>query len=90
MATAKKEFGLIGQLKHAISASGKTMYRLAKDADVTVDSLYRFMKGQRSITLEAAEKVCEVLNLELTPRQPPKKKRSPQSFGRPGEGRVRP
>jgi hypothetical protein len=67
MAKSKKETGLIGQLKEAIQASGKSLYRLGKESTVGPDRLSRFMRGERSLTLDAAEKLCDVLRLKLVP-----------------------
>lgn len=70
MAKEKREVGLIGQIKEAIGASGKSLYRLSKDSSVRPEQLYRFMAGERSLSLEAAEKVCQALDLELTAKKP--------------------
>ena len=36
--------------------------------------LSRFMRGERTLTLPTAEKICRVLNLELAERPPAKGK----------------
>ena len=74
MAKEKKETGLIGQIKEAIRDSGKTLYRIGKESSVGPDRLSRFMRGERSLSLEAAEKICEALGLRLTDEPPTRKK----------------
>jgi hypothetical protein len=55
-------------LRREIRASGRTLYRVAKDAGVGYASLHRLMKGQRSVSLAAFDKLCTCLDLELRRR----------------------
>lgn len=55
-------------LRKAIQASGITPYELAKRANVSPQSITRFLKGERSLSLEVIDKVCHVLGLELESR----------------------
>jgi len=55
------------QLKNAIRRSGRTHYRIAKDAKISPDIIDRFMSGERDIRLATAEKIAAALNLELQP-----------------------
>jgi transcriptional regulator with XRE-family HTH domain len=45
---------------------GKTQYRIAKESGVDSSTLGRFVKGERTITLEVANKICKALGLQLT------------------------
>ena len=57
-------------LKQAIVDSGISLYRIAKDAEVGYASLHRFMNSERSVSMEVFDKLCGLLELELTPRSP--------------------
>jgi hypothetical protein len=47
--------------------------QLGKESGVATPQLSRFMRGERTLTLPAAEKICRALHLHLTPDQPPGK-----------------
>ena len=49
--------GLVEQLKQAIQQSGQTLNQLSLKCGVGRDRLSRFLRGERDLTLEAAEKV---------------------------------
>lgn len=59
--------GIDETLREAIRSSGKSHYRLAKDADVTPAQLDRFVAGERDLTLATAAKVAAALGLALRP-----------------------
>ncbi|MSR60600.1 MAG: hypothetical protein EXS05_23660, partial [Planctomycetaceae bacterium] len=53
-------------LRAAIVDSGKTHYRIGKDAGVAAQIIDRFVSGKREdIRLATAAKLCEALGLEL-------------------------
>jgi plasmid maintenance system antidote protein VapI len=54
-------------LRKQIEKSGVTVYALAALADVTPQSLGRFVKGERYITLKTATKLAQALGLVLVP-----------------------
>ena len=56
-------------LRSAIEKSGLSLYRVAKDARIGYASLYRFIHGQRSLSMEALDKLCVSLGLQLQPKQ---------------------
>jgi DNA-binding phage protein len=64
------------QLRAAIEASGLTAYRLAQDTGVSVDSIQRWLNGERSMKLETFDALCVALGLKLVaaggrrPRKP--------------------
>jgi hypothetical protein len=51
------------RLKKAIADSGLTCYSIAKDAGVAPSVVYRWVKGQRSISLETADRLAGSLRL---------------------------
>jgi transcriptional regulator with XRE-family HTH domain len=57
---------LIEQLRAANRQSGLRLRRLGEASGVGADRLSRFLRGQRGLTLEAAEKICHCLRLKLT------------------------
>ena len=57
-------------LREAIRDSGLSLYRIAKDSGAGYASVYRFMSGERSVSLDVFDKICECLGLELRPRSP--------------------
>lgn len=56
-------------LKRHIEASGDTLYRIGKDSGVNYSSLYRFVAGERQLSLEVAQKLATYFNLSLTQRR---------------------
>jgi hypothetical protein len=61
----EEKLDLIAQLQMAIRQSDKSLYQLSKESGVGSDQLSRFMRGVRTLTLPAVEKICRVLRLEL-------------------------
>ena len=57
--------GVREQLKDAINASGKTIYRIGKDAGVKPDVIARFVRGERDIRAATFERIALALGLEL-------------------------
>jgi transcriptional regulator with XRE-family HTH domain len=56
---------LADELRRAIAESGLTLYRLSKESGVDPSQLSRFTRSKRDLGLMIAEKLCEVLGLEL-------------------------
>jgi transcriptional regulator with XRE-family HTH domain len=56
---------LFEQLRELIEAAGPSVYELARDAGVDRSVLSRFLAGQRTITLETADRLAAVLKLRL-------------------------
>jgi transcriptional regulator with XRE-family HTH domain len=56
---------LVEQLRAAIRASGQSLNQLSKVCGVGRDRLSRFVRGERSIGLGAADKICRTLGLAL-------------------------
>ncbi len=72
---SRKPADIQAQLRQTVLDSELTRYRLAKLSGVSQATLCLFVHGQRSITMESAAKLAEVLGLTLTPIERPKKGR---------------
>jgi DNA-binding phage protein len=55
------------QLRDAIARSGRSLNQLAQDAGVSDSQLSRFMRGERTLTMETAAALCRALGLHLAP-----------------------
>jgi plasmid maintenance system antidote protein VapI len=53
------------QLRDAIRESGKTHYRVGKDAGIKPEIVARFVRGERDITGQTFAKLAAALGLEL-------------------------
>jgi transcriptional regulator with XRE-family HTH domain len=65
--------GLKEQLRTAIKNSGRSLHQLGSTCGIGADRLSRFLNKKRSLSLEAAERICAALGLKLVPEGPPKK-----------------
>jgi plasmid maintenance system antidote protein VapI len=61
----KAPTSLSDQLRELIATAGLSVYELARDAGVDRSVLSRFLAGQRTITLETADRLAAVLKLRL-------------------------
>jgi plasmid maintenance system antidote protein VapI len=67
MAKAKYPCGdLVDQVRQAIAGSGLSLNQLAKATGVHQAQLSRFMRGERTLTLTAAARLCTYLGLHLS------------------------
>ncbi len=64
-----KRIGMDEAIKRRISADGRSLYRLALDAGISVAILQWFTRGERGITLKTADRLCRALDLELRPKE---------------------
>ena len=69
LAEKQKAERITEQIREAIGSSELSRYEIAKQSGVDQATLSRFVSGERSITLETAEKLCPVLGLELLVRR---------------------
>lgn len=69
------------QLKRAIEESGYPLAQLAEASGVDRGRLSRFVRGERDLSLAAAEKICDALGYRLVksarPKAPPPEDRKP-------------
>ena len=54
------------RIRKAIRATGKSLYRVAKDIDMDVAPLQRFMSGKSTVRLTTAEKLCKLVAASRT------------------------
>jgi len=57
------------QLREAIIDSGLSQSRLAELSGISQTQISRFIRNERTLTLESASKIAEVLELELKPKR---------------------
>jgi transcriptional regulator with XRE-family HTH domain len=57
------------QLRQAILASGKTHYRIGKDAGCKPEIVGRFARGERDVRAETFAKIAAALGMELTSKK---------------------
>ena len=62
---------LIRAIRRAIETSGLSLNQLGVVSGVDRGRLSRFMRGERDLTLNAAARLCEVLDLHVSPLQSP-------------------
>lgn len=65
---------LLKSITKAIEASGKTRYRIAKDAGVAQSQLSRLVHGKLGVSLETLEKLAKSLGYEVKLIQSGKRK----------------
>jgi transcriptional regulator with XRE-family HTH domain len=75
---AKKEErpNLVDQLREAIRESGQSLYQLGQTTGVSRDRISRFLRGERSIDVEAAAKLCEALGYHLEKDKPRRERKA--------------
>jgi len=63
---------LADQLRKAVTDSGLSVYRIAKDSGVSQAVLQRFIAGDRdNIRIDTADKLAKYFKMRLTPPQKP-------------------
>ena len=75
--------GLIAQLREAIRDSGESLQQLGKRTRIGADRLSRFVRGERGLSLEAADTLCRALGLSLSGGAAPAKPPAAARDGRP-------
>ncbi len=61
-------------LRHAITESGKTRYRLWQETGISQAQLCEFLHGRRGMSIENLETLAEALGLEIVVRPAKRKK----------------
>lgn len=74
-----KQTDLSKQLRDAIQASGQSLNQLGHAAEVDAGRLSRFMRGERSLTLEAVSRLCQALGLKFCPAEEDAGQAEPES-----------
>jgi hypothetical protein len=67
---------LSASLREAIRDSGVSPYQIARHAQLSQIVVYRFLSGERDIRLATADRLAEVLGLELCRASPGRRRRS--------------
>ena len=65
MPTKQQPLPVVHQLQNAIRASGLSLNELGRRTGVSEGQLSRFLRGDRTLTLPAAARVCLYFGLEL-------------------------
>jgi DNA transposition AAA+ family ATPase len=58
------------QIRRAIKDCGLTRYRIYKETGIDQASLSKFLSGERGLSLEALDKLGELLNLKVVMHGP--------------------
>lgn len=61
-------------LAHAIRDSGLSLRELSRQAGIHSPSLVRFLRGERGLNLETADRVAKLLGLRLVQGRPKQKR----------------
>lgn len=86
MAKRSKQLASIGdQLRHYIKNSDISVRGLAFHAHVDSGVLYRFLAGDRDMTLATADRVCKCLNLTLVQTEKPETLQNTGAIGQNAE-----
>jgi plasmid maintenance system antidote protein VapI len=67
MSKKKEIIDLGAQLRAAFAESGLSRFAWAKRAGVSYAMVFHFCAGDRTVTLDSASKLADVLGLELRP-----------------------
>ena len=62
---AKRTFADV--IRRAVEDSGRTPYAIALESGVSQPVLSRFLRSERGLNLDTAEKLCRALGLDLRP-----------------------
>jgi transcriptional regulator with XRE-family HTH domain len=67
MAKKTAQAPVAARLREAIQASGLSLNQLGQRAGIDHSRLSRFVRGERDLTLDSVDKLCQVLGLQLAP-----------------------
>jgi DNA-binding phage protein len=68
-AVGAKERPLIGALRKAIEADPRTINAIAVEAGLSAAAVWRFVQGERGLSLDSAAALADTLGLELSPKK---------------------
>jgi transcriptional regulator with XRE-family HTH domain len=66
---AHKKNDIENKLRRAIVESDLSRYEISKRSGVAASQLSYFVNGKRTLRLDSAAKVAEILKLDLTPKK---------------------
>ena len=67
--TRKARQSVVDQLRKAIEDSGESQIAIAEATGVNQGNLSKFMRGERSLSLETFAALCEYLKVDLARRR---------------------
>ena len=65
---AQRRVTLSDQMRRAVDESGMSRYAICKATGMDQANMSRFMSGETGLTLETADRIAKLLNLELVKR----------------------
>jgi plasmid maintenance system antidote protein VapI len=68
MSKRKKRPTIAETLKRAVEGSGQNLAEIGRAAGIPQPVLWRFMAGERDLTLRTADKLLDYFGLEIRPR----------------------
>ncbi|MFQ5735053.1 MAG: helix-turn-helix domain-containing protein [Planctomycetaceae bacterium] len=71
----RKSNTLADQVRQAMDDSGLTRYRIAQETGIDASALGKFYHGQRGLSLDALERLFDLLGLRLAADKKPKRKK---------------
>lgn len=90
MAERKQKPDIVEQLKQMIRDSGLSLNEIARRSGVDEGRLSRFTRGERTLTMPAAAKVCEVLGMSFIQAEPvPPVEQQPEGTGKLAKRKTR-
>jgi transcriptional regulator with XRE-family HTH domain len=75
MPMKSKRTKLSDQVRRAIDASGKSRYRICKEAAIGQPTLSRFMHGIAGLSIESLDRLADCLGLNITMDNRPHKQK---------------
>jgi transcriptional regulator with XRE-family HTH domain len=79
MATKAKRLLLTDQIRKAIADSGETQYRICQNTGLDKTAIFRFMSGERGLSMEALNTLGDYLELSIVSNRKPVKEKNPKS-----------
>ncbi len=67
---------ILNRLRQAIRTTDKSRYRLAQETGIAESALSRLMSGERGLSIDAAERLAEALELQIIIRPAKRKPRT--------------
>jgi plasmid maintenance system antidote protein VapI len=59
---------VLDTIKRAMDASGRTRYALSRETGIAQSVLSRLVSGERGVSIDTAERLADVLGLEIIVR----------------------
>lgn len=79
MAAKTKRLLLTDQVRKAIADCGETQYRICQNTGLDKTAIFRFMSGERGLSMEALNTLGTYLELSIVSNRNPAKRKSPKA-----------